>query len=399
MSKDSSGIDIVNRGFARMLSDDTAAKLKQFHTMHCMHDYGARMRNDDQGPRGLKPPIIPYAPSIRTKIFTGTLDTGVYNHHSQVNKFKNKYYFAWSNGVIDEDTAGQRILISSSDDAIQWSEPICIAGDKNDKVISLSSLGLHTTEQKLYLVGGKVDAHREASQVGMRRIDPESHELGVYSSDNGHKWDYTFKFNDQIKGIFEDPRSTKEGNLLCVAATKDGPAILRWPGTELCEDPEIILIPQPHGSAFPYGESSWYQTDDGTIIIFWRDEGCSCRLWVNYSTDGGLTFSAPCISDIPDSMSRVYAGRLDDGRYFLCNNAFPTLLNRMHLFLLLSDDGYIFNKVYMVIDDPTSQRLKGLLKLDGYQYPCCLSDGNRLLVGYSVNKEDIECGIVDVSKL
>jgi hypothetical protein len=399
MNKDSSGIDIVNRGFARMLSDDTAEKLKQFHTMHCMHDYGTRMRNDDQGPRGLDPPVIPYAPSIRARIFTGTHETGVYNHHSQINKFKGKYYFAWSNGIIDEDTAGQRILISSSDDAIQWSQPTCVAGDKNAEIISLASLGLFATEEKLYLLGGKVDAHKEATQVGMRRFDPESQELGIYSSDDGKKWEYIFTFNTQIRGIFEDPRPTKEGNLLCVASTKDGPAILRWPGTELCEAPEIILIPQPHGSAFPYGESSWYQTDDGTIIIFWRDEGCSCRLWVNFSTDGGLTFSEPCITDIPDSMSRVYAGRLDDGRYFLCNNAYQTLLNRMHLFLLLSDDGYVFNKVYMVIDDPTEQRLKGLLKLDGYQYPCCLADGNKLLIGYSINKEDIECSMIDMTKL
>ncbi len=399
MAKDSPEIDIVKCGFARMLSDETASKLKQFHTLHSMHASGSIMRYNDQGPRGQKPPIIPYSPFTRSKLFTGTSDTGSYNHHAQLNKFKDKYYFAWSNGVVDEDSAGQRILISSSDDAIQWSEPNCIAGDKNDKVISRSCLGMHATEQKLFVIAGKIDAYLEASQPGMRRVDPQSHELSVYSSDNGQEWEQVFIYNDRIKGIFEAPRPTKQGNLLCVAATKDGPAILRWHSNELCEDPEIIIIPQPHGGVFPFGESSWYQTDDGTIIIFWRDEGFSCRLWVNYSTDSGATFSEPCISDIPDSMSRVYAGRLDNGRYFLCNNAFPTLLNRMHLVLLLSDDGYKFNEVYMLVNDPTSQRLTGLLKADGYQYPCCLSDCDRLLVGYSVNKEDMECGIVDLTKL
>jgi hypothetical protein len=67
--------------------------------------------------------------------------------------------------------------------------------------------------------------------------------------------------------------------------------------------------------------------------------------------------------------------------------------------LLLGDDGYQFNKVYMLVNDPTSQRLAGLLKADGPQYPCCLVEKDRLLVGYSVNKEDIECGIVDTTKL
>ena len=67
--------------------------------------------------------------------------------------------------------------------------------------------------------------------------------------------------------------------------------------------------------------------------------------------------------------------------------------------LLLSDDGYVFNEVYLLVDDPTSQRLVGLLKEDGYQYPCCLPEADRLLVGYSVNKEDMECGIVDLDNL
>ena len=36
---------------------------------------------------------------------------------------------------------------------------------------------------------------------------------------------------------------------------------------------------------------------------------------------------------------------------------------------------------------------------NGYQYPCCLVDGDNLVVGYSVNKEDIECGIVDATAI
>ena len=46
----------------------------------------------------------------------------------------------------------------------------------------------------------------------------------------------------------------------------------------------------------------------------------------------------------------------------------------------------------------TSEAL-GTLKNDGYQYPSCLVDGERLLIGYSVNKEDMEVGIVDTKAL
>jgi hypothetical protein len=357
------------------------------------------MKYDDHGPRGVIPSIIPYAHFKRSLVYTGTRETGSYNHHSQLAKFKGTYYFAWSNGIVDEEAGGQRILISSSVDTISWSEPVCVAGDK-DSTIAHNCIALMSTDKMIYLVGMSEDTIKNATSVGMRRIEPETQKMEVYSSSDGALWKKVFSFSDDLRWIFEAPRLTADGHLMCIAATKKkGPAILRWHGAELCEDPEIIPVPEPEGSCFPYGESSWYQTDDGLIIIFWRDEGLSCRVWVNFSEDGGKTFVPPMMSDIPDSMSRVYAGRLKNGVYYLCNNAFPILLNRIHLMLLLSDDGYRFNKVYLLVDDPTSQRFTGLLKQDGYQYPCCLVDEDKLLVGYSVNKEDIECGSVDVKLL
>ena len=382
-----------------MLSEEVSRRLKQFHLQHSLQDSDCLLRFDDHGPRGEIPPIIPYAPFRRSRVFTGTRQGGLYNQHPQLGKFKDKYFFAFSNGRVNEEDAGQRILISSSNDAITWSSPNCLVGDRNDKGIAHCSMAIKNAGDKLYVVAKKEDTIIDAAAPGMRRINPETQQLSVYESEDGKDWKKVFDFTDQLMGFFEDPEPTTDGNLLAIATLKSGPAFLRWPGENLCEHPEVISVPPPPGTEFPYGEGSWYQTKDGTIIAFWRDEGQSCRVWVNYSTDGGRTFSELAMTDIPDSMSRVYVGRLRDGRFFLCNNAFPTLLNRMYLFLMLSDDGYVFNRVYLLIDDPTAQRAKGLLKADGYQYPCCVVEDGRLLVGYSVNKEDIECGIVDVESL
>jgi hypothetical protein len=134
-------------------------------------------------------------------------------------------------------------------------------------------------------------------------------------------------------------------------------------------------------------------------MVFWRDEGASCRVYVNHSDDGGLTWSTPLLSDIPDSMSRLYAGRLSDGRFYLVNNAIPTLLDRRPLVLLLSDDGVQFNDVVMINDSPSEMRRKGLLKINGHQYPCCLVDGDLLLVAYDANKEDLLCEVIDTTKI
>ena len=392
-------LDCVQVTNVRMLPDEVCGKLKRFHFLHCMQDSGCLIRFDDQGPRGEDPYVIPYAPLKRSRVYTGTRQSGSYNHHSQLTKFKGSYFFAWSNGIINEEAGGQRILISSSRDGSEWSEPVSVAGDRNDESTAHNCLAIKAGEDKLYIIDKKEDTTVDAKSPGMRRIESNSERLSVYASDEGKSWEKVFDFADDLRWVFEGVKLTADGHSMCIATLKNGPAFLRWPGTNFCDHPEIIPVKQPEGAVFAYGEGSWYQTDEGTIVAFWRDEGQSCRLWVNYSTDGGRTFSEPALSDIPDSMSRVCAGRLQDGRFFLCNNAFPTLLNRMYLTLMLSDNGYVFNKVYLLIDDPTAQRVRGLLKTDGYQYPCCLVDDDRLMVGFSINKEDIECGIVDLKSL
>ena len=389
---------ITTRQHVSMLSNEVAGKLRQFYWHWRFVDARCLLKNDDHGPQGMNPPIIPYAPFSRSRVYTGTRESSSYNHHSQIARFKGRYYFVWSNGRVDEEAEGQRIMLSSSPDARQWSTPICVAGGEERSTLAHNCLALKATEKMLYLVGMSEDCTRDATVTGMRRIDPESTRMDIYGSSDGADWGKVYSFGSKFKWIFEAPRLTAEGRLMCVVATlKQGPGVLLWPGNDMLQEPEVIAIPEPIGASFPYGESSWYQTDKGRIIVFWRDESGSCRLYVNYSDDNGRTFTPPMLSDIPDSMSRVHAGRLADGRYYLCNNAFSTLLDRRHLTLLLSDDGLTFNKAYILVDDPTSQRLKGLLKADGYQYPCCLPEEGRLLVGYSVNKEDIECGIVDTN--
>ncbi len=391
-------MNITQRDHAQMLTDDVAQRLARYHRRHCFIGARCLLTEDDHGPCSIEP-IIPYAPFERARIFTGTRESGSFNHHAQVARFKEKYFFGFSNGRRDELSEGQRLMVASSEDGRQWSEPLCVAGGRDQKSVAHTCVGLHADADMLYMFGRQDEAFTDPDAVGMRRVTPQKTKIHIYASPDGESWNKVSALDDLIRCTFEAPRETADGHLLCVSTLQDGIAMLRWPGNQLTEQPEIIPVPDPDGARFPSGEGSWYQLDNGRIIVFWRDEGESCNLWVNVSDDGGKTFSAPIISDIPDSMSRVYAGRLQDGRYYLCNNAFPTLLNRMHLMLLLSDDGETFNQVYTLVDAPTTMRVMGLLKTDGYQYPCCLADGDKLLVGYSVNKEDMECGVVNLKAL
>ena len=403
-SSSRTGLEIASRPFVRMLGPEVADVLRKYHTLERLQEVGCIIRYTDQGLRSRVPPIVPYAPFERSRVYTASREAGSWNIDSQLAKLDGRYYYGFTNGRMDEDTEGQQVRISSSDDARTWSTPRSVIGGEEGTRDAFKCVGLIALNGSLYML----------IRWARRVRDPNSNAVGggyyadwhnartyVYASSEGTTWTRAAELSERISATYEAPRLTADGQLLGVASIdrRSGPAILLWPGDDITEQPEILPLPQPFGSKLDGGESSWYQTDDGTIVIFWRDDSQSCRVWVNYSSDGGRTFSDPAISDIPDAMSRNYAGRLPDGRYYLCNNANATLHNRMNLTLLIGEDGYTFQQIHILVDDPTDQRLRGLLKLRGYMYPCCLVDEDRLLVGYSVNKEDIECGAVDLRAL
>jgi hypothetical protein len=392
---------IVSKREAQLLSPDVRKALSEYQWRRSFHLFECLMKDDDHGIKGADPPIIQHIRnSSRTVVHYGNEFNGSYNHHNQIGKFKGKYYFAWSNGARNEEDAGQRILVSSSADGRVWSEPSIVADVKPGEQWAHNCVAVHADAKVLSIIVMTEETEHDEAATGMRRVKPEDAFIDVYQSIDGEMFEKASSYGKGIKWLFEAPRPTLQGHMMCICTTKrDGPAALIWKGADIREMPEIVKIPEPEGAWFPYGESTWYQLDSGLITAFWRDEEASCRLYWNYSEDGGFTWSKPMLSDIPNSMSRVYAGRLSDGRHYLVGNAIPILLDRRPLMLLLSDDGITFSKVRIINDDPTEMRRKGLLKSNGHQYPCCLADGEKLLVAYDSNKEDIICEVIDAASL
>jgi hypothetical protein len=81
------------------------------------------------------------------------------------------------------------------------------------------------------------------------------------------------------------------------------------------------------------------------------------------------------------------------------DEAFPG----QRIMIASSDDGRQWSPARTLVagdaDAGLLQRAFGLLKVNGYQYPVAIEDDGRLLIAYSVNKEDIECGIVPLRAL
>ncbi len=298
---------------------------------------------------------------------------------------------------------GQQVLIASSADGLVWSAPQPAVPRQIKENLVHCSVGLMASEHGLYLFcGTKMNLHDDKAAPGMHGFGPKARRWDLHSSQDGNHWQLrTPRLLDAGSGhnaIYEAPRFTRDGVLMC-GGTHNGPAVFRWPGRDPTERPEVIAVPPTPGLRFPYGEATWHQTRDALIVMFWRDEAHSTRLHVNSSKDGGRSWTMPVITDIPNSMQRVYGGTLPNGRAYLINDACPQLLLRRPLTIALSDDGRVFDRIWMLVDDPTEYRFPGLLKVHGWQYPAAFVNGNRLLVADNANKEGIGCGVIELQQL
>lgn len=399
--------DIYQRTMIDVLSPELKRLVQQHFTLHQFAITGCTRQDGFVG-QG----VMPLCAMERHNAFKTTIELGAYNHHPNIVKWQGKYWLAWDNGLVNEEWPGQKTFIAHSGDGVNWSERILVADGDEKKGMLRNLGGLYARGDTLYaFIQEKWDLVH-AAEPGMSVHDNArvSVRNDIWGTADGLHWESVKKRYADVRWMFENPRLTREGRLMGPMTDHEGrPGVLLWPGDDPLAKPEIVR--QPHNAnyadyykgrdegMFCYGEATWFTDDNNLIWMFWRDDSASMYLGLTLSEDGGRTWTEIMRSNFPDSGSRTFAGRLDDGRFFQVGNSTRAYMDRNFFALSLSDDGAKFNKMYRLVKEPTRQRFKGHLKCHGYQYPSCLVDGNKLLIGYSVNKEDIEVGIVDTTKI
>jgi len=343
---------------------------------------------------------FPNVPFQRAVVYRGNAQSWAYSQHQTLAKFGDKYVAAWANGLRHEDYAGQEVHCAWSADGAHWSEPRVVAGVPTGSKLMRFNAGLYAADGRLYCyVKTATDLGRDQVPPGDFCPREQDFPLDVYETTDLERWTLRGRIAGNVL-LFEEPRRTRGGKLLCCGfnlTNRDG-YVLIWDDPERAGDaPRIVRLTPPKGMQFSQG--SWFQTDDGRIWMYERDPTLSCRLALMWSDDEGESWSDLIRTDFPNTFSRHYAGRLSDGRYFIVGNNYDIFLDRRHLHLALSDDGLVFNRQYTLVSSDTTRRVPGRHKEDGPQYPNCLVDGDRLLVIYAVNKEDIEVGIVDMTRV
>jgi hypothetical protein len=305
---------------------------------------------------------------------------------------------AWSAGHDHEDAPGQQPHFALSNDLKTWTSPCPVVETDGATGIVRNLAGIYADSKHLYALVGSLEPEGIA-EPGMKSMDSRSMRLDLYRTSDLNHWEEFQGIAEDIY-LFEGPRPTREGALLCagirashwgemvVLLWDDSSDLMKLPSTQVLSGEAQGVIPE---------QGTWYETDAGRIYMWYRDGGSFTRLAVNWSDDSGHTWSPIIGTTFQNTFSRAHAGRLVDGRYYIIGNNFDQYLNRLHMHIALSDDGETFDRMYTLLSGPTTRRVPGRHKEDGYHYPNSIVDGDQLIVVYSVNKEDIEVAVVDTT--
>jgi len=336
-----------------------------------------------------------------------------FTHQQGMAMFKGKMYIIFSHGYAHEDFPGQEMVVVSSDNFYDWSEPKVIGPCHQgtyDKTTVITGC-LYSTDETLFAYYAEHDwcaakfdekggfSHDNTSEGTKSRI------LMTCTQD-GESW------SEPVPAAgfpHESPRQTLTGEWLAswgsgmLFSDEEIPNGKNWTVVGLTEEQRQKGYAQ--GAAM-LGECSWYQMDDGVINMVLRndmklDGKQIFNAMLSQSYDGGRTWTDPYrAKNFRIDWQMVNFGRLPDGRFYFVST---TAINREHgrypLVLLLSDDGYTFTRGYTLRDELHDLQQEGWSKGGEYGYPEVLIDNEYMYVVCSRLKEVVELTRIKLSDI
>lgn len=330
-----------------------------------------------------------------------------YSHHPHMTFFKGSYYAIWSNGKVNEDDVGQRVLMAVSKDFLHWSEPRPLADSKRGvhSELVLTAAGFHQHGDTLVAYYGQYEYKLDHLENGSRKAGDKGHmntALYAVTSADGMNWSDPVAMHLPIIPN-HGPQRTHTGRLIISGSimfpyTDDPTGMTGWAKSgiypsemaeTICDDSESFwLVKEQRGWPAGLCEGSFYQTDDGVIHMLLRSN--TSRLWVTRSSDDGETWSNPEPTAFSDNNSKFHFGRLPDGTlYYVGTPDVEPRGKRNPLVLSLSRDGIRFDRHFILKDEPCERIFPGMYKGGDYGYPHTFVHDGYLHVIYSLCKESV----------
>jgi len=318
-----------------------------------------------------------------------------YSHHASITHFKDRFIAIWSNGRINEDAPGQRVVFATSKDFLHWSAPKVLATPavySGDTVNILTAAGFHEYKGTLVAYYGEYSPHRKHTR------------LWAKTSTDGEHWGSPMDMHVPVNPN-HGPEQIAGGRLIISGNftfpyTDDPTGLSGWkmssfyPDSLYKEDnPATFYAPASASGLPPLCEGSFFQTKDGVLHMLLRvtGKGWKGRLWCTESRNNGVHWDFPRETGFTDNDSKFHFGRLPDSTFYYVG--IPDTLHhyaRTPLILSLSGDGRLFDRHRIIADGPYTLRKPGLWKGGQYGYPHSLLYGGYLYVIVSRLKESIE---------
>lgn len=343
--------------------------------------------------------LLPTTGVKTVTIFKAEEHTDHYANGVVMTAFKGKLYCLWQSSPKDEDSDDTWVAYSvSADEGSTWSNP---------QPLALPTKDFYCTSGGWQVNGDTLIAFINTWQKG---FEPRGGKTNYITSVDGRTWSQmlpvTMAAGNDMEGVLEqDPYTLPDGRLVgaahfmpglhvCPVYTDDSRGISGWR--------KGLFEAEDNGKQSREMEPSQYMQPDGTLVMLFRDQKSSFRKMASISTDRGETWTKPVVTNIPDARTKQCAGNLPDGSSFMVSCP-ANDKQRWPLVLQLSQDGKVFDKAILLRSgspaDLPQRRYEGRYKTLGYNYPKAMIHNGHLYVGYSTNKEDVECTIIPLDVL
>ena len=334
--------------------------------------------------------MVRQEPKGMTKMMVqdGQRDILPFLHDTAICAYDSKLYVAWYNSTNAEICGCSLIRGRFSENAGEtWSEPFGVIGEINDAEEHYVPVNFFPHQGKLYAV--------ITEMVGKNMT--VSLDLYVQGEDPFARWRKVAKISEGF--ICNGPPVLMDnGNYIMGAwipmkeETPAFPAMLISQGQEIEKQWQCVFLYDPLNPAsirLRCPETTVYVEGNRVTAFTRNDEGPSC---VFISEDYGLTWSAPYENAMNVGNSKIFAGKLSNGKRYIVYNVDHGYFIRDELVIAVGEpEGDGFGKVYRLFNGDDAELKRGRT----WFYPCAYEDQGYLYVSTTLQEADYtRCAIV-----
>jgi len=344
-----------------------------------------------------------------------------YNHQPYLAYWNDSYYLQYLQGLTGEHTPPTRVLITTSKDGMNWTNPVIafppyVLPEINDdgEIVPAGTysvmhqrMGWYVAPNgKLLTLGfyGYCPTPRRSPNAGngLGRVVREVKKDGSFGPIYFIRYNKHAGWNEKNTTYpFYKKCKNKAFLKACEDLLNDKLITLQWWEEDRGKDGFYKIDPSqvPGGDTFHKkittakgaGKAfNFYRRPDDVIVGVWKNQ------FAALSKDDGKTWTD--IAKNPTlltSGAKTWAQNTEDNRFAIVHNQSATKRNRFPMAVLVGDDGHVFDRLFCLRGEIPPRKYYGIHKNPGVQYFRGIIQGNGNPPGnemwntYSVNKEDI----------